>query len=47
MDRVILTQKELERIDQLCNEVPRLTDYMKQYINRLRKEDETKTERTS
>ena len=47
MDRVLLTQKELERIDQLCNEVPRLTDYMKQYINRLRKDDETKTERTS
>lgn len=43
MDRVLLTQKELERIDQLCNEEPRLTDHMKQYIHRLRKKDETET----
>jgi hypothetical protein len=43
MDRVLLTQKELERIDQICNEAPRLTDYMKQYINRMRKDYETET----
>jgi hypothetical protein len=43
MDRVLLTQKELERIDQLCNEEPKLTNHMKQYINRLGKKDETET----
>jgi hypothetical protein len=42
-ERILLTKEELERIDELCKEAPEPTDYMRRYINGLRKRNETKT----
>jgi hypothetical protein len=42
-ERILLTKEEIERIDEACKEAPKLTDYMRQYINGLRKRNETKT----
>lgn len=46
-ERILLTDKELERIASICANPPEPTDYVRRYINAYRKKNETKTSKGS
>ena len=43
MKQIQLTKEQIDRIDEICNDPPEPTDYVRRYIKAYRKKDETKT----
>lgn len=39
-ERILLTADELARIDSICANAPKPTDYVRQYINGIKKNEE-------
>ena len=46
-ERILLTANEVARIDAICANATEPTDYMRRYINALRKKNEAKTSKDS
>jgi uncharacterized protein (DUF1778 family) len=42
-ETILLTEDDVKHINNICNKPPETTDYMRRYINALRKKNETKT----
>jgi uncharacterized protein (DUF1778 family) len=46
-ETVLLSDEQIDRINDICDNPPVMTDYLRQYINAYRKQNETKTPKGS